>query len=345
MNQQQYSVPRTELLAWINNTLSLHVTKIEQTASGAVACQFLDALHPGSVAINKVDFNAKHDYEFIHNYKVLQAAFNKLGIDKTVEVNRLIKARPLDNMEFMQWFKAYWDSHNGDRIDTYDAMGRRAASKTGDVRSSREGSTRMTGDSSRPSTSSAASSSGRMGGAAPMRSRSGTSGANGAVGAAGQSRTMNGPSANGVRRTMNGATSLGAQRGANAPPTPPRSVNGASTVEDEGLANQVAQVAALTEQVTELKLKVDTAERERDFYFDKLRDIEILCQNPALQAIPIVKTFEAILYAADEREAKAAMAAVQETQEKGTRGSFEGIDIASESLDGLNLQQPPALPS
>ena len=30
MNQQQYSVPRTELLAWINSTLNLHITKIEQ---------------------------------------------------------------------------------------------------------------------------------------------------------------------------------------------------------------------------------------------------------------------------------------------------------------------------
>ena len=57
---------------------------------------------------------------------------------QTVEVNRLIKARPLDNMEFMQWFKAYWDSHNGDRIDTYDAIGRRAASKTGEMRKSKE---------------------------------------------------------------------------------------------------------------------------------------------------------------------------------------------------------------
>ena len=56
--------------------------------------------------------------------------------------------------------------------------------------------------------------------------------------------------------------------------------------------------------------------------------------------LQIVKTFEAILYAADERDAKAAMAAVQEApHENGTRGSFEGVDIASESLDGLNLQQ------
>lgn len=30
----------------------------------------------------QVDFNAKNDYEYINNYKILQAAFTKLGIDK-----------------------------------------------------------------------------------------------------------------------------------------------------------------------------------------------------------------------------------------------------------------------
>ncbi len=45
--------------------------------------------------------------------------------------------------------------------------------------------------------------------------------------------------------------------------------------------------AAPAAQVMDLKLKVDGAECERDFYFDKLRDIEILCQTPGLSDIPV----------------------------------------------------------
>lgn len=55
-----------------------------------------------------------------------------------VDVQKLIKARPLDNMEFMQWFKRYFDDHTGggDILD-YDPVQRRAASKTGDLKGSR----------------------------------------------------------------------------------------------------------------------------------------------------------------------------------------------------------------
>jgi len=40
-------------------------------------------------------------------------------------------------------------------------------------------------------------------------------------------------------------------------------------------------------QITELKLSIDSLEKERDFYFAKLRDVEILCQNPAIEHLPV----------------------------------------------------------
>lgn len=51
-----------------------------------------------------------------------------------IEVNKLIRARPLDNIEFMQWLKSYFDSHSNGQNLNYDAAARRAASKTGGVK-------------------------------------------------------------------------------------------------------------------------------------------------------------------------------------------------------------------
>ena len=43
----------------------------------------------------------------------------------------------------------------------------------------------------------------------------------------------------------------------------------------------------LSVQITDLKLSLDVLEKERDFYFSKLRDIEILCQTPELEYHPV----------------------------------------------------------
>ena len=40
-------------------------------------------------------------------------------------------------------------------------------------------------------------------------------------------------------------------------------------------------------QIADLKVSVDSMEKERDFYFSKLRDIEILCQRPELEHLPV----------------------------------------------------------
>jgi RP/EB family microtubule-associated protein len=42
---------------------------------------------------------------------------------------------------------------------------------------------------------------------------------------------------------------------------------------------------------------LDGLEKERDFYFGKLRDIECLCQEPEHESLGIVKKILDILYA------------------------------------------------
>lgn len=52
-------------------------------------------------------------------------------------------------------------------------------------------------------------------------------------------------------------------------------------------------------QVNDLRLTVDGLEKERDFYFGKLRDIEVLCQENDAMELPLVKQIMEILYATE----------------------------------------------
>ena len=67
--------------------LQLQLSKIEQCATGAVYCQVMDAIYPGTFNLSKLKWGAKFDYEFVENYKVLQNAFDKNGIKKHIDVN------------------------------------------------------------------------------------------------------------------------------------------------------------------------------------------------------------------------------------------------------------------
>merc|ERR1719334_2633959 len=50
-------------------------------------------LFPGSVLLKKVKFNTKLEHEYLNNFKLLQASFKKMNVDKVVPVDRLVKAR------------------------------------------------------------------------------------------------------------------------------------------------------------------------------------------------------------------------------------------------------------
>ncbi|PON93632.1 Microtubule-associated protein RP/EB [Trema orientale] len=262
MMDSAYFVGRNEILTWINNRLQLNLSRIEEelvhdspfqkAASGAVQCQMIDMTYPGVVPMHKVNFDAKTEYDMIQNYKVLQEVFNKLKIEKHIEVNRLVKGRPLDNLEFLQWLKRYCDSVNGGIMnENYNPVERRIkGGKERNPKGSQKNSKSLQTNNMHNSSS---------GDAAGLR----TSGPK-------QGKTYSASAA----------------------------------------ADSSNEVQALSNEITDLKLSVDLLEKERDFYFAKLRDIEILCQASELENIPMAVAVKKILYAVDAKES-----ALSEAQE------------------------------
>lgn len=128
MMEGAFFVGRKEVMDWVNSTLDLNLAKVEDTANGAVACQLLDIMYPGQVPMHKLNWSAKQDFEYVANYKVLQSAFTKLGIERHIDVDRLISGRYMDNLEFMQWFKKFFEM-SASRPADYDCYGQRCKGK------------------------------------------------------------------------------------------------------------------------------------------------------------------------------------------------------------------------
>ncbi|CAG8493131.1 2868_t:CDS:2 [Ambispora leptoticha] len=223
---------RTELLAWINDLLQLNYTKVEQMGTGAAHCQIMDSIF-GDVQMNKVKFGSKHEYEYVANFKVLQTTFDKHKIDKMVPVERLVKCKFQDNLEFLQWMKKYWDTFYPG--GPYDALARR-------------------GPGNNPAKT-------VTGGSAPRVA-------------------TKRPAAGGGSATHHAVSTAGSKSGG---------------------YDQV-QILELNKQVEELKVTVDGLEKERDFYFGKLRDIEILVQQSIEEAPDnqLLKEIQAILYSTED---------------------------------------------
>ena len=167
-----------------------------------------------------------------------------------------MEGRPLDNLEFLQWMKCYYDTSTGGIHPTdYDGAERRSQSKGGNAFVKKA--------------------------AVAGPSRAAAAGSTRAAAAAADKA----PAASSSRPTS--SRTAGAASAA---------VGGKSRAMASGAPGGSAQVRELTAQNTEMRLAVERTEQEREFYFEKLQDIEFLCQRPEFANQTLTKVVERILY-------------------------------------------------
>lgn len=248
------NLSRHDMLSWVNGCLASNFAKIEELCTGAAYCQFMDMLFPGSVPMKRVKFRTNLEHEYIQNFKILQAGFKKMNVDKIVPIDKLVKGRFQDNFEFLQWFKKFFDAnYSGHSYDAYAARGGEQMGMGGSTAPRGSGMPVTKKMPSKPELS-----------AAPANKP-----VNKAVSKV-HPTTRPTPNTNSVRQNVGNA------RG------------------------DAVRLEELTSQMMEMKLTVDGLEKERDFYFGKLRDIEVLCQEHESEENPVIQKILEILYATED---------------------------------------------
>uniref|UniRef100_G3NVC3 Microtubule-associated protein RP/EB family member 1 n=1 Tax=Gasterosteus aculeatus aculeatus TaxID=481459 RepID=G3NVC3_GASAC len=271
------NLSRHDMLAWVNDSLQLTHTKIEQLCSGSAYCQLMDMLFPGCILMKKVKFNAKLEHEYINNFKVLQGSFKRMKVDKIISVERLVKGKFQDNFEFLQWFKKFFDAN-------YDG-------KEYDPLSSRQGN-EGTPPPPHPGTLSTHTHTCHYQlfvnpNASFYCCHANITTSNTDEPIRHKPKT---PSRSGPMRTSPTAPKSVCP--------PPRQINLAPVRKTSHVTrNGDVELIELNQQLLDLKLNLDGLEKERDFYFGKLRDIELLCQD---KDNPILNKILDVLYATED---------------------------------------------
>ncbi|KAH0576609.1 Microtubule binding protein EB1 [Spironucleus salmonicida] len=106
-----YQVGRMQLVQWLHEMLNENVEKVEDVSSGHHYCILLEALYPGQINVPKIIMNAKLEWEKVSNLKMVQNCLIQHKVDRAVDVDKLAKGKFQDNIEFLQWFKWFFEQN------------------------------------------------------------------------------------------------------------------------------------------------------------------------------------------------------------------------------------------
>jgi len=258
------NLSRHDMLAWVNGSLQSQIGKIEEMGTGAAYCQLMDILFPGTIPLKRVKYSSKQETDAINNFKILQSAFKKLNVDQSVEVDKLVKAKFQDNFEFLQWFKKFFDAnYSGDGAFLQWFKKFFDANYSGD------------GDYD------------------PVKARGG------------QALGQGGPKCIGGGGGGMARTPLRAANGSSGGGGTPRSAGSGGTVRTSTPSKTNGAVAAKKDlqkdaEMVEMKLCLENLERERDFYFGKLRDIEVIITSSGDEKAELSQKILDVLYATED---------------------------------------------
>lgn len=263
---------RMALIHWINNLLQIGYTRVEQCGTGAVLCQIFDSIY-GDVNLSKVKFNSNQEYEYVLNFKVLQSCFAKHHIQQPVPVERLIKCKFQDNLEFLQWVKKYWDQHfNG---GPYDAIARRRGAQgsnevtSGNGGSYSGGSVRAAGRTSRSSEINSGSRN------SPIKSRSSI------LGSRKVNQNINNNNNSSFSNSNISNNNIIKQKQEEDNHNAEQLIHLENELKNKD--NIIIELQEINErnevELQEIRGAVEQLEKERGFYFEKLREIEIYIQQ------------------------------------------------------------------
>ena len=267
----------------------------------------------------------------------MQVAFKSAGIKRDIDVTSLIRAKYQDNLEFLQWIKCYFEYYCKGEID-YDAnakrkeaginvsvkCGGRGSNTTNSmVTPSRNVSVTQRRSVSTPQVSSTTSKTVPRTVTSTMPKSTVTKSTTTTTTTTTTSTSTRPSSRSSTNPTLPSKSSSSTSVPRSSVSTRPSTSTVTSTSSnrssvsssltknknyEEQLNQKDTKISILDNQIKELNQIIETLGKERDFYFNRLRNVEIYCQTQ-IDRNETVQDIEKILYNNEENETK-----VEETE-------------------------------
>lgn len=277
---QAYFKGKRELLEWISSFLEMDIPKVEVLASGAHYCQLLDVLYPGSIKMRKVNFGAYLEVTYLQNWKLVQSAFGKHNIQKIIPVQRLVRARFQDNLEFLQWFHQFF-VHSYQATEEYNPVDRRKLCKWANRQPGRKNKRRRENEDQ-------------------SLSRKHRNKENRCP------RSSLKSILNGERKKLNSLSNVTFKANNNE-----KLKNEVQKLKEEK--------ASLKRELDRISSTAKAIESERDFYFKVLLKVETMCKNSKNRDSSEIKKIMEVLYASNDEAGKDKGGEQSVDQEQGTK--------------------------